>query len=68
MRNESKCKCKFINEIGPSVGTIEKEKKAAFQGDAESLLQPYHSVITASNKDKFNDANIIDRSNNHVID
>ncbi|XP_037027533.1 uncharacterized protein LOC119068161 [Bradysia coprophila] len=62
----------FIAWIGPNVGFIEKGKKTAFLGDAESMLQPFHASITALNRDNFNDENIIDRSHplsgSHVID
>ncbi len=58
--------------IGPSVGIIEKRKKEAYRGDAEQLLQPFHSALTATNRDNFNQENIIERSDplsgSHVID
>ena len=63
---------KFDSTIGPSVGVIEKGKKTAQLGDAQSFLQPYHAALTALSKENLNDETVIDRSNPlsgiHVID
>ncbi|KAH6879993.1 hypothetical protein B0T10DRAFT_145682 [Thelonectria olida] len=62
----------FIVSIGTSVGIIEKGKKTAFLGDAESYLQPFHSSVTVIKKDNLNEETLLDRSHplsgNHVID
>ena len=44
----------FFTWIGPSVGIIEKGKKTAFLGDAQSYLQPFHADVTVLNKSNFN--------------
>ncbi|KAN0038168.1 hypothetical protein ACTA71_000340 [Dictyostelium dimigraforme] len=62
----------FFCWIGPGVGILEKGKKAAFLGDAEQILQPYHASITVVNKENFNRETVLDRSHplsgSHVID
>ncbi|EFA74937.1 hypothetical protein PPL_11971 [Heterostelium album PN500] len=62
----------FFCWIGPGVGIIEKGKKTALLGDAQSFLQPFHADITVLNKDKFDRETVLDRSSplsgSHVID
>jgi hypothetical protein len=62
----------FITWIGPNVGIIEKGKKTAFLGDAQSYLQPFHSDVTVLNKNNFTLENLLDKSHplsgSHVID
>ncbi len=43
----------FITWVGPQVGIIEKGKKSANLGDAQSFLQPFHSQITATSRNSF---------------
>lgn len=62
----------FVNWVGPGVGIIEKGKKTAFLGDAQSYLQPFHADVTVLNKNNFTFENLLDRSHplsgSHVID
>jgi hypothetical protein len=45
----------FINSIGPGVGIIEKGKKTAYLGDAQQILQPFHSEVTVLKKNNLDE-------------
>ncbi len=62
----------MLTWIGPGVGIIEKGKKTAFLGDAQSILQPFHAEVTVLRRERFNHETLLDRSHplsgSHVID
>ncbi|KAF7562069.1 hypothetical protein G7046_g2066 [Stylonectria norvegica] len=60
---EGKVRDVFVAWTGPGVGIIEKGKKFSHTGDAQAFLKPYHAEVTVHNKKKFNEENLIDRSN-----
>ncbi len=49
----------FVSWVGPGVGIVEKGKRLAFVSDAQALLRPYQSSITASSRSRFTTANVL---------
>ncbi|XP_037036196.1 uncharacterized protein LOC119074281 [Bradysia coprophila] len=53
----------FIDWIGPEVGLAERTAKALNRGNAEDMLRPFDSSITALNSERLTDENIVTYSN-----